>query len=444
MSTTPHDHHGHGHHHHHHDHHDVETGPPVFTDPAQESLSGALRAGFRFLSLIMIVLLVAYAASGYFQVNPGEQAVIVRFGELKTNPNPESDVGPAVFGPGLYFAAPDPIDEKIRLSGAARQERIDTFSFKRDAKDMNKTLADTLPQREQLRPGVDGTMLSGDRGLSHGLWTIEYRISDAEKFVRNVGDSVEAAERLLKRLSETAIVRTVAGLSIEEVTRTNLRSGIADFTYDVQEHISADLRDLESGMELVKVTAETIEPGRVREAALNVTKAQNERETAISQARREADAMLRQAAGPEYQKLIDAIEEYGAAQVAGADEHRLAALRQAIDERLMTSQGDVAVKLLEAESASTEARERMQREVEQYLSYREAFRDKPEATITGLWLGMRDKVLSSPTNELFYLPVGVSSVEILTNRDQERALIAEKERYERRYRPGNSGSGGGG
>jgi len=141
--------------------------PPVGAiDPAQESLSQALRAGFNVLRVIMVVLLVAYLLSGLFQVNPGEQGLIVRFGKLRTTADGQS----YVFREGWHASLPDPFEEKIRISGQNYKVRLETFSFPLKEAEQKKELSDidlstAVPGRDKLKPGVDCTMISGDRNL---------------------------------------------------------------------------------------------------------------------------------------------------------------------------------------------------------------------------------------------------------------------------------------
>ena len=68
---------------HHHDHgdhdHDLEVAEQL--DPAQQSLADALRVSFGFLKVAMVILVVFYLFSGFFNVPSREVSVRLRFGD---------------------------------------------------------------------------------------------------------------------------------------------------------------------------------------------------------------------------------------------------------------------------------------------------------------------------------------------------------------------------
>lgn len=433
-------------HHRLHDHAEAPLGgaaPPSAVDPAQESLSQALRAGFNVLRLIIVVLLVAYFLSGWFEVNPGEQGLIARFGKLCVNQDSDSDfAGTPVFGEGWHASLPDPFDEKIRISGQPYKRKMYTFCFPLEEADLRRELSDInlselAPYVDKLKPGVHGAMLSGDRNLSHGLFAIEYLIEDAAAFVQNVGETPEGFERLLKPLAENAIVRTVAGMPVERVIRTQTDELLGDFTLAVKRRLGEELARLGTGVVIINVEAKTVEPGRVRQSFLAVSDAKSERKQKESQAEQEANRILSKTAGSKdkYQALLKAINAYGAVQATGTDEARMEELRREIDRRLEQAEGEVAKRLRQAQSHANEIRERLQQEYELFVNYRDMYRKYPELTAVRLWVRMRDAILSSQENEVFFVPEA-GEIEIITNRDLQRQIEADLKRYQERYKTG--------
>lgn len=407
----------------------LQEPPAPAVDPAQESLVSALRSSFAILRLIMILLVVLYLISGVFQIQPGDQGVIARLGVLVNN----SATGTPVFTQGwIWWALPDPFDEKIRISGRIHTMETDTFLFKRRQEDIDdKTdIATIRPLGRSLTPGTDGAMLTGDKNLSHGLWAVEYRIVDAPRFVQNVGEKPEDVEPLLRRLFESSILREVAYRRVEEVTRGKVER----IASDVARRLQQELNDLEVGLEVVKVKANNIVPAQVAPAFAEVTRAENEKKQQEHAAGQRATEILNQAAGPQHHELLKRIREYGDAQLADSDAQVLAQLRLAIDASLEQAQGAVAVKLREAQAESDTVREQISREHEEFTYWLEQYRQYPGPTLVLLWTQMRQVVLNSDDNETFWVP-NSDIIEILINRDPNRAIEAERKRLQKQVRP---------
>jgi len=398
-------------------------GPPeVQPDLAQQSLVSALRSSFAVLRLVMIVLVVLYLSSGVFRIQPGEQGVIARLGRLVTNKATDTPV----FSQGwIWWALPDPFDEKIRISGNLEQLEIDSFLFRRFPDDIAKKtdIATLRPPTSALRPGVDGALLTGDKNLSHGLWQVEYQIDDAAQFVTHVGERPADLEPLLQRLLESAIVREVAYRKVEEVTRTKIDI-IAD---RVRRRLQDELDRLHVGVRAVKVNPRTIVPPQVAAAFVEVTNAENERKQQEHAARQRATEILNQAAGAQHRVLLEQIRAYGAAQLTDRDPGRLEPMRAEIDTLLADAQGEVAVKLREARADASTVREQISREYQEFRYWLEQYRRYPQATLVSLWAQMRRDVLDNKDNELFWVPDS-DVIEILVNRDPNRAIEAERER----------------
>jgi hypothetical protein len=252
--------------------------------------------------------------------------------------------------------------------------------------------------------------------------------------VRNVGERKGQAEALIRPLAENAMTRVAAGMPVERLLRRGKPGEIVlDFVVDVKKRLNEELDALNAGIVVDKVNSDTIEPGIVRQAFLQVARAEQESEDARNVANKDRVGTLGSTAGVQekYEALLKAIDEYGAAQALGADTARLAALRDAIDVQLDTAEGEVARLLNEARAQASIRRDRVQGEYQSFLQHRDAFRKFPVLTAVRLWVAMRNTILTSRDNELFYVPrSGV--VEIITNRNEERAKEIETERLRTR------------
>lgn len=397
----------------------IPSGRPP--DAGQESLIGALRTGFRILRVLMIVLLIAYAASGVFRVESGEQGLIVRLGRLVTNPETKTKV----FGQGWRRALPDPLDEKIRLSGRSTTLVIDTFCFSRSAEDQFKPLSTLAVFKEALQPGLDGAMMTGDLNLAHGLWRIEYRIADGEQYVRTVGETVDAVKPVLQRVTETAIMREAAWRRFEDVTRGD----VASLAGSVRDRLRSAIEPLKLGIEIVGVVAETIEPPSVRPAYEAVTAAENEKKSREDQERAAATQTLNETAGPQYEELLARIREYGALEAMNPAEQSSRLARQAVDAALERSGGRVASLLRRADALGNETYETIKSQAESFTNWSRQYERYPRVTRMELWNQMLMTVLGAAF-EVFYVPES-SRMDILTNRDPDLRTQREIERLQK-------------
>jgi modulator of FtsH protease HflK len=393
-------------------------------DPAQESLVRALRASFNVLRVLMVVLVALYLLSGVFRVNPGEQGLVARLGELRTTSSAKGES--PIFGPGWHWCLPDPFDKKYILPGTVREVRVTTFMFHHKDAETAKDLSQIVPSSSELTPGTDGAMFTGDRNLSHGRWEVQYQIDDAAQYVQNVGETPADGEGLLRRLIETAVVREVAGRTVEEVTRTALD----DVRQSVQTRLQHDLGELETGIRVVQVVAFTVEPGPVRPAFMGVVAAENERLSMQERAEEQANEILNHTAGDKHARLLELINQYGETQARGGSEdelrQRLAAIDTVLDDVKRDGAGQAAVRLSEAEAEAEQTDQSLRREYEEFIRYREQMRARPRITMLGLWVQMRQAVLGNKLNEIFFVP-DTKEIEIHIKSDPQRKLELEEE-----------------
>ena len=99
---------------HSHSHPPNDPERPIDTpvDAGSQALSEALRSSFAIVKFVMVALVIVFLGSGFFQVGPQEQAIILRFGK------PVGEGRDALLGPGLHWSFPYPIDkyEKVPIT----------------------------------------------------------------------------------------------------------------------------------------------------------------------------------------------------------------------------------------------------------------------------------------------------------------------------------------
>jgi regulator of protease activity HflC (stomatin/prohibitin superfamily) len=301
---------------------------------------------------------------------------------------------------------------------------IETFCFRRSGDELGAPLTSVTRIQETLQPGADGAMISGDRNLSHGVWNIEYRIADGEAFVRHVGESLEAVRAPLQRVAETQIMREVASRRFEDVTRGD----VASLAAAVRDRLRAEAQRLNLGVEIVSVTADTVEPLSVRSAYTMVGESENEKKRLEDEARQLATQILNEAAGAQHAQLLEHIREYGARQALEPDPDAVAAARQRIDAAVAAAGGQVAAQLRDAGAQAAETYERIRSEFELFRFLSERYREHPQITQLEMWNMMREAVLGS-AREVFYVPRS-NRLDILINRDPDRALEEELRRFQ--------------
>src|SRR5262245_41854530 len=138
---------------HHHEHHHDAPITPAEMDPAQRSLADALRVCFMLLKFVMLVLVVLYLFSGFFNVKANEKAVRLTLGNLWK----EEPLGQG----GPYWTLPFPIGEAVKIpTSDVTLELTSSFWY-----DMNGTM--TQAPIRPLNPEKDGSNVTGDANIVH-------------------------------------------------------------------------------------------------------------------------------------------------------------------------------------------------------------------------------------------------------------------------------------
>ncbi len=273
--------------------------PP--TDPAQQSLSDALRVSFGLLRIAMIALLIAYLFSGFYQVGEQEAAVVTRFGKIVVD-----DEGNSAKDKGLHPGWPFPIDNVIKVPTANRNLDINTaFVYEGEG------------SPRPLNPERDGSLITGDANLVHARFTAVYQISDPAAFIANFGDpkaasasvftiqtpegmrtvefeqtGLQIAEALVQNMVESGIVHAVASVTADEVISSQFNRGRAIKVAQQQ------LDDLDAGITISALSIRVPEmPISVRDAYTLVTQSEATRSTLINTAESERTRLLGDAGG---------------------------------------------------------------------------------------------------------------------------------------------------
>lgn len=254
--------------------------PPASSDTGTQALSEALRLSFRVLRGLMVLLAVAYLASGIFVVPQHERALVLRFGKV-------AGLGPdGIKEPGLHWTWPRPFSEIVRVT-TERVQTLDTTSFWYGR---GSDFQDNAGAGDTLRPETDGYVVTGDANLLHHRWALRYTVADPYAFRFGFADS----EALLRAELDRAVVHVSARYAVDRALRTDLES----YRAEVDRVLRARLDDLHLGLRVQGVDILAIAPPPQVAAAFDaVTQSAQERAQFISDAHAYAVRAVNEAQG---------------------------------------------------------------------------------------------------------------------------------------------------
>ena len=422
----------------------------MLADPAQKSLADALRVSFAVLKFVMVVLVILFFGSGVFVVDQGEVAIVTRFGSIVGSGEDR------IVKPGkLHFAMPYPIDQVIRIPTVEQQIKItETFWYAKD--DETRTSQELSGSMSTLNPTSIGSLVTGDAYLVHGQFTINYRITDPVAFVTNVANTTRTkkeaiardAEMLVRAAAEEGVVYAIAQVTADDVVRMQN----AKFSGLARPHAQAILNRMESGIEITKLdlTKSAVPPPIEREYNA-ITEAENQGATAQLDAEKQRQELLGGAAGEAHEQLWSLIREYELATEANDTDAiaRLdAQLRKAFTEQKITGSdgtvvpisGEAAAIVSQAKAFRSEIESAAQRDAENFRRLKKEYDQNPRIFLSRMWEATRQRIMSHPDTETFYLPPG--QFRLFINRDPLFLKEQERRRQEQVNEERNNPTGG--
>jgi modulator of FtsH protease HflK len=210
----------------------------------------------RIVTIITTLLLLAYLATGVYQVRPGERAVVRRFGRVDGDPRL----------PGLHLGLPWGLD-RVDCVAVDAQRQL-TVGFE----DVEDRPRDSAPA---------GQLLTGDNNLANIRATVHYHV-DAERVVEYVLND-ERIERILPRATEEVLAATLAEQRIDPVLFGQARG----LEPQLQERLTERLRRHRLGVLIDSVNLVHVQPpAEVAEAFRDVNRARTQKENARTEAER--------------------------------------------------------------------------------------------------------------------------------------------------------------
>jgi modulator of FtsH protease HflK len=387
-------------------------------DLANKALVDSLRFSFWILKIIMLCAIVAYLASGTFQVQPDQVALVTRFGKvLGTGPDRE-------LREGLHWSWPWPIDNHILVSkGKVKTTNCD-FTYKiTDQERIQGQMSGA-----SLVPGKDDFVITGDANILHIGLTINYGIVDAYNYVRtipkadqwdpNTRANENPESELIETLADTAVIRAAGQFKVDDL----LVSQKTKFVALVKEYLQQSLRELNCGLELKDVLIKQISPPRqVQDAFNNVRRAFEMGQGSIEVARGNANQRLNQTAGEAYLELIAAMNKEQKMQET--NDPKLLQARAEVKKLLDQASGNVSAILSDAKIYKSRVFESAKADAGYMQALLPKYLENPNVVMTRLLLSVMETTLNGVRK--WYMPKDVREIRIMIDRDPDELKEAE-------------------
>ncbi len=383
-------------------------------DLANKALVDALRFSFRILKVIMVFAVVAYLASGTFQVEPNQVALITRFGKvLGVGPDRE-------LKQGLHWSWPWPIDRYIRVpKGMVRTANCD---FWYQMTEQEKLQGKSAMAGASLVPGKDKYVITGDANIMHVGVIVQYGIVDAYEYATGI----EGAEKwdpatnpnfapekdLVEVLTSSAVIRASGQFTTEGLMGPEQPK----FTTLVKLYLQDLLRPLKCGLEVKDVLIRKIEPPRqVISGFIEVRNATEQKYGDIQAAMGDATQILTQTAGQGYEQVIQAIRKEQKLQETG--DPKLADAQKEVSHLLETAGGSVQEILADAKIYRTRIVESAKADANYLKALLPRYAENPRVVLSRLLLSTLEESLKNVRK--WYIPTGVREMRIQIDRDPE-------------------------
>lgn len=260
--------------------------PPNIEDilkKGQERLKGAFPGGFggRGVVIILLLVLLAWLATGIYTVKPDEQGVVLRFGKwVETT------------APGLNYHLPAPI-ETVLTPRVTVINRVDIgFGLG----------ADSASARRSIDFEKERSMLTGDENIVDIEFSVFWRIRDAGQFLFNI----EAQEATVRAVAESVMREIIGQTQIQSA----LTGGRQRIELEAQRRLQEVLDSYQAGISITQVKLSKVDPpAAVIDAFRDVQAAQADKERQQNEAEAYQNDIIPRARG-EAAKMVQDAEAY--------------------------------------------------------------------------------------------------------------------------------------
>ena len=261
-----------------------EKGPqPPDIDELLSNLQDKFKIGLPqkgVFSYIIILAIIVWLATGIFIIDPEEQGVIKRFGEVTE-----------VVGPGPHYHLPTPI-ETVQIAPVTAVRRLE-IGFR---------TIQLGPPAKYRRVLKESLMLTGDENIIDVQFIVQYRISDLENYLY----SLTNPDVTVRSAAESAMREVIGDSSVTEALTVG--KGIIEDTTALL--LQETMNSYKGGIKIENVKLQDVHPpDAVKEAFKDVVSAREDREKMINDAEGYRNNLVPKARG-EAAQLVNSAKAY--------------------------------------------------------------------------------------------------------------------------------------
>jgi membrane protease subunit HflK len=227
------------------------------------------------LGVLLALMLLLWLGSGFYIVQEGQAAVVMRFGEFRELNNRA----------GFTWRFPSPIETHELVN--VQQLRQLEVGYRSNVK--NKVLKESL-------------ILTGDQSIVDMQYAVQYRIGDPQAWLFNNNPGPQP-EEIIRQSAETAMRETVGRRQIDQVLYEE-KEQVAKIAQKLMQDV---LDRYKAGVSVVDVTVQQVQPPEQVQAAFeDANKAAQDRERLINEGRAYANDVIPKARGTAARLLQEA------------------------------------------------------------------------------------------------------------------------------------------
>jgi len=263
---------------------------------------------------------------------------------------------------------------------------------------------------DRIKPDREGqgSFLTSGGEIGHIQTEARYEIIDPRRFLERVAD--DSADLLVRLALQRATVAVAADHTLADLRTTLSADSLREM---LRTRAQATLDQADSGIRIAEVNLETEPqpPLYLQKSFEDFSKVRQSVERDVEAARLGAQEALIAVAGEHYGELETLVDEYE--EVWQDDAQREDVLRR-VDELLAS--GRISGEVFRGVSAARRYRSEIERtigsEARRFSGLRAEWEAHPDLVVAHRLLDVRGRVMSNPSAELVYVPVGLGSLRL--------------------------------